>query len=225
MTQDTGNTPKTPPSSQFSTPKKSAHFESSTPEHGSILAGVPVNVVIDFNFDVAKLSSISISRAGKEYGVGETSIDTNRLSMRRKMKPDADEGIYDVNYKACWPDGSCHDGNFQFAIVGSQLKAYQDILGKKEVTIQLSGIAFKPEYLRLTRGTKVTWVNNDSVEHYINTDAHPAHTYVPAMNSKALKKGDSYSYTFDQAGIYPYHCSAHASTMVGAIFVDNPLSN
>src|SRR3990167_1793893 len=37
----------------FSNPKKSAHYESNTPEHGSTLAGVPINVVINFNFDLA----------------------------------------------------------------------------------------------------------------------------------------------------------------------------
>src|SRR3989344_9474606 len=58
--------------SQFQNPKKSAHYESNTPAHGATLAGVPINVVIDFNFDLAKPSAIQIFHDGTEYGTGET---------------------------------------------------------------------------------------------------------------------------------------------------------
>src|SRR3990170_5961683 len=103
-------------SASFSNPKKSAHYESNTPEHGAILAGVPINVVIDFNFDLAKESQIQILMDGKDFGVGETTIDDNGLAMRRKVDDSAPDGIYTVTYKACWADGSCHDGQFQFKI-------------------------------------------------------------------------------------------------------------
>lgn len=71
----------------FQNPKKSAHYESNTPSHGTVLAGVPINVAISFNFDLAGNSSISIMKDGKEYGVGDTQIDENKLAMRRKMNP------------------------------------------------------------------------------------------------------------------------------------------
>src|SRR3989344_5620718 len=73
----------------FENPKKSAHFESNTPAHGMVLAGIPINVVIDFNFDLAKPSSIKIEMDGKDLGVGETVVDENKLAMRRKMVPDS----------------------------------------------------------------------------------------------------------------------------------------
>ena len=59
----------------FQNPKKSAHYESNTPAHGSTLAGVPVNVIINFNFDLAKPSEIKILMAGDDYGIGETIIN------------------------------------------------------------------------------------------------------------------------------------------------------
>ena len=207
-------------SSSFTDPKKSAHYESNTPAHGSTLSGVPVNVVIDFNFDLAAPSEIKIESNGKDYGVGETEIDTNKLSMRISMDSSAPDGIYTVNYNACWPDGSCHDGYFQFAIDRSLQSNFEDMTGQKEVTIKLSNIMFDPKDIKISKGTKVTWVNDESIEHYVNTDSHPAHTYYLEQNSKALGKGDSYSLTFDTAGIYPYHCSAHADTMIGSILVE-----
>lgn len=96
--------------------KKSAHYVSNTPAHGSVLASVPENVSINFNFDLGTGSSISIKTGNREYGSGATIIESNKLVMRRSMDPNAPDGLYTVSYNACWPDGSCHDGHFQFTI-------------------------------------------------------------------------------------------------------------
>ena len=204
----------------FANPKKSAHYESNTPAHGAVLAGVPINVVIDFNFDLAKLSAIQILKDDVDYGVSDTVIDANKLSMRRNMMVDAPDGLYTANYNACWPDGSCHDGYFQFAIDRSKFQNYDDMTGKKDVVIKLSQIKFVPQNIKVSKGTKVIWINDDSVEHYVNTDSHPAHTYYPQQNSKVLKKRESFSLTFDKVGLYPYHCSAHAVSMVASLLVE-----
>lgn len=204
----------------FASPKKSAHYESNTPTHGAILAAVPINVVLDFNFDLAKPSEIKIEKDGKDYGIGETEIDINKLAMRRDMDSSAPDGFFTVSYLACWPDGSCHDGNFQFAIDRASTSSFEDMTGQKEVSIKLSQIQFMPMNLKISKGTRVTWMNDDEIEHYINTDSHPAHTYYPDQNSKALRKGDTYSLTFNNPGIYPYHCSAHAESMIGSIIVE-----
>lgn len=205
---------------QLSTPKKSAHYESNTPSHGDVLAGVPINVVINFNFDLDSTSSISITKDGVEYSYDELIIDPNKLSMRIKMDPNAPDGLYTVKYNSCWPDKSCHDGSFQFKIDRSQTNNYENMTGKKEVSISLKDIAINPKNVKISKGTKITWVNNDTAEHYVNTDSHPAHTYILDMNSKILGQGESYSYTFTEAGIYPYHCSAHADSMIGSILVE-----
>lgn len=213
-------TPVASPGVQFATPKKSAHFESSTPAHGSTLAAPSVNVVIDFNFDLAAKSSISITSGGKEYGTGTTTIDANKLAMRRTMDFASPDGLYTVTYEACWPDGSCHDGQFQFAIDRTGASGSLDLRGKSAVSVDLTDLAFAPATIRISKGTNVTWKNSDAVEHYVNTDAHPSHTYYPAQNSKLLKTGETYSLVFNTPGAYPYHCSAHADSMLGTILVE-----
>ncbi len=100
----------------FSIPKKSAHYVSNTPEHGSILMAVPSEVVINFNFDLSNISTISVKKDDKEYGVGAISFSADNLTMRRAVAADAGSGQYKVNYNACWPDGSCHDGHFEFGV-------------------------------------------------------------------------------------------------------------
>ncbi len=204
----------------FVNPKKGAHFESSTPSHGATLAASPAGIVIDFNFDLASNSTIKIEKDGRDYGTGSTTIDNNKLAMRRGMAADASDGLYTVNYNGCWPDRSCHDGHFQFAVNRQLLSGYQDLRSEKDVTIHLSQTKFQPMNIRLSKNTKVTWVNDDSVEHYVNTDSHPAHTHTLGLNSRALAKGSSFAFTFANAGAYPYHCSAHASQMTGSIVVE-----
>lgn len=205
---------------QFSNPKKSAHYEGNTPEHGATLAGVPLNVVIDFNFDLAQGSKIEIVMGRKDYGIGETVVDKNKLAMRRKMDASSPDGLYTVSYKACWADGTCHDGQFQFKIDRSLANGFVDMTGQKEVTINLQNTAFSPARVKISKGTKVTWRNLDGVVHTVNTDSHPGHTYYLNQNSENLSKGDSYSVTFSDAGVYPYHCTPHASIMRGQILVE-----
>lgn len=203
----------------FANPKKGAHFESSTPAHASSLAAVPVDVVIDFNFDLADNSTIKIIRNGQDYGTGNTIIDSNKLAMRRQMDQSAPDGVYTVKYNGCWPDRTCHDGHFQFAIDSQLLNSYDDLRGQSSITIKMSNIKFQPMNIIVSSGTNVTWVNDDAEEHYVNTDSHPAHTHVPSLNSQSLAQGQSYSFTFTATGAYPYHCSAHAADMAGNIVV------
>jgi plastocyanin len=204
----------------FSNPKKSAHYESNTPAHGSVLASSPINIVIDFNFDLISKSSISITDTNNvEYGVGDILVDDNKLALRREVATLPD-GLYTVNYSACWPDGSCHKGYFQFAVDHSLIENYTDMRNQDEVVIRMSDISFTPKDIRVSSGTHITWINDDDLTHYVNTDAHPSHTYHLAHNSKALAKGEEFSIVFDKAGIYPYHCSAHAHSMIGSIVVE-----
>ncbi len=205
---------------EFSTPKKSAHYESNAPTHGSVLPVVPVNVVIDFNFDLAPPSSIEILKDGKNYGIGTAVIDSNKLSVRIPMEQGAPDGLYTVNYQACWPDRSCHEGHFQFVIDRTQLINFLDLRGMSEVNVIMSGLSFTPQNIRISKGTKVVWKNNDEVEHFVNTDSHPSHTYFVPQNSRSMKKGDTYSTVFETSGLYPYHCSAHADIMPGTIVVE-----
>lgn len=221
----TTGTSTAPPSAsplafEFETPKKSAHYESNTPAHESILATAPINVVIDFNFDLAPPSTISVTQDGREYGTGETIIDDSKLAMRRDLDPAAPDGLYTVTYNACWPDGSCHDGYFQFAVDSSLTAEFTDMTGQPLVNVEMASIAFQPQKVIVDAGTTVTWTNREAgVEHFVNTDSHPAHTYFPAQNSQGLMPGESFAVTFATPGSYPYHCSAHAGAMKGEIVV------
>lgn len=100
----------------FGLPKKSAHYVSNTPAHAEILTSSAKEIVIRFNFDLTSISTISIMKDNIEYGSDETKVSVDQQSLTRALKNDLPNGVYTVSYTACWPDGSCHDGHFQFGI-------------------------------------------------------------------------------------------------------------
>lgn len=79
--------------------------------------------------------------------------------------------------------------------------------------IIISGLSFNPNSLTVAPGTTVTWINNESVTHTVTSDS-------TTFDSGNMVKGDEFSFTFTNAGVYPYHCKYHP-TMTGKIIVTN----
>lgn len=79
-------------------------------------------------------------------------------------------------------------------------------------SVTISNFAYSPAKITVKKGTKVTWTNNDSVEHNVIGDD------LKELNGPLLKKGESYSYTFDQVGEFSYYCGPHPY-MKGTVIV------
>lgn len=206
---------------EFDDPVKTPHYVDNVPAHASIIPAVPINVVINFDFDIISASEIKITGGdGQLYNSGDTLIDNNRLGMRIEMKPESPDGTYIVEYSACWPDGSCHEGMFQFAIDRSLRAGFTDLKGQQEIIIDMQNLMFDPQDIIINKGTTLKWINRETVEHYVNTDPHPGHNYFPDQNSTAITKDEIFSLIFDFPGYYPYHCSAHPETMKAVIIVE-----
>ncbi len=62
--------------------------------------------------------------------------------------------------------------------------------------------SFAPATITVKKGTTVTWTNEDIAKHTVTGDQG-------GPSSEFFGKGQSYSYTFDKAGTYPYHCEPH----------------
>ncbi len=92
------------------------HFVESNPKHGEVLNKVPEKVELDFNFTLHELSSITVEKDGTPVEVGETVLGDKKLKMTAMLPMTAGDGLYLVKYKACWPDQSCHNGQFAFQV-------------------------------------------------------------------------------------------------------------
>lgn len=80
------------------------------------------------------------------------------------------------------------------------------------VDVSLKGFAFAPKEISVKVGTTIVWTNNDSVEHNVTSDTG-------VFSSGAMAPGDTFKFTFTQAGTYPYSCSIHVPNMVGTVTV------
>jgi plastocyanin len=75
---------------------------------------------------------------------------------------------------------------------------------------------FYPSTLTVSKGTTVTWVNMDMVQHTVTSGSEQAPTGL--FDSHELSHMQSFSYTFSTPGTYTYFCDVH-SGMTGTIIV------
>lgn len=95
---------------------KTPHFVSSEPANNAVLTTPPSEVKINFNFDLVANSKISVLANGSDVTTAQgTKIGSDKLSMITLINP-VQSANYKVNYTACWPDGSCHEGSFGFTV-------------------------------------------------------------------------------------------------------------
>ena len=67
---------------------------------------------------------------------------------------------------------------------------------------------YLPLNLQIPVGTTVTWVNEDSVPHNIQS-LDESGSVTDVFNSPPLNTGDRFEFTFEESGVYNYYCSFH----------------
>ena len=78
--------------------------------------------------------------------------------------------------------------------------------------VSIQNFAFNQKSITIKKGDTVIWTNKDSVSHTVTGD-----TGGPASGS--LNNNGTYSFTFNNTGIFNYHCTPHPS-MTGIVVVD-----
>jgi plastocyanin len=77
--------------------------------------------------------------------------------------------------------------------------------------VEIANFAFAPGSRSVKVGDSVKWTNQDGATHTVTADDG-------AFDSGNLANGKSFSFTFDQAGTFAYHCNIHQS-MTGKVTV------
>ncbi len=94
-------------------------------------------------------------------------------------------------------------------LVSSPTATTEGGTGATQVT--MAGFAFDPATVTIGVGETVTWVNEDAARHNVVADNGE-------FSSDLFGQGESFSFTFQAPGTYPYHCSVHPS-MTGTVIV------
>jgi len=86
------------------------------------------------------------------------------------------------------------------------------------VAVTIQNFAFSPPSVTVPKGTTVTWTNQDGAPHTIVNDATSTIALGKLFSSNSLGMGQTFSFTFNDAGTYAYHCGIHTS-MHGTVTV------
>jgi len=104
--------------------------------------------------------------------------------------------------------------------------------GGSEFFVQITAEGFAPKSLTIAAGDTVTWVNQGSGPNWPASAMHPTHTLYPGSDINksgtseqaqifdachGLPTGQSYSFTFNEAGSWNYHDhlnTAHFGTII-----------
>ena len=84
--------------------------------------------------------------------------------------------------------------------------------GAGEVKVSIDNFSFTPKDLTVAVGSRVTWMNHDDVPHTVTSEDKK-------FASKALDTDDLFSFTFSDAGAFPYFCKIHPR-MTGTVTVN-----
>jgi plastocyanin len=79
--------------------------------------------------------------------------------------------------------------------------------------VSLMNFSFYPRNITVTKGTTVTWTNQDPASHDVTGLGN-----LSDLKSPTLKQKDIYSYTFNSPGTYNYHSNI-SSGMAGTVVV------
>lgn len=92
---------------------------------------------------------------------------------------------------------------------------------KAEKIIYIDDTIYTPSDIEIKRCTKVTFINNDTVDHWPASDLHPTHGIYPEFDpKKEIKPGQSWSFVFNKAGPWKFHDHLYP-TIYGTITVQN----
>jgi plastocyanin len=77
--------------------------------------------------------------------------------------------------------------------------------------VKIDNFSFGPQSISVSPRTKVTWTNHDDIPHtVVSTEG--------VFKSRVLDTDESFSFTFEKPGVYPYFCSVHPK-MTGQVVV------
>lgn len=78
------------------------------------------------------------------------------------------------------------------------------IEGAMALELTIKNMAFSKVDMVISTGSTVSWTNVDNVPHSIISDSGNE------LSSAVLQNGDVFKHTFNQNGVYSYHCGVHS---------------
>ena len=79
--------------------------------------------------------------------------------------------------------------------------------GGEAASVVINNFKFVPAELKVKKGTTVTWRNEDTAAHTVESSTADN----KVLKSEQLDPDDTFTFTFDETGEFPYLCGLHRS--------------
>jgi plastocyanin len=109
-------------------------------------------------------------------------------------------------------------------VIGASAIASRQTAAQQPGAVSLHDNFFDPTTIDVAAGTTIVWDNAGQGGHTVTSDGG---TFDSGQEkTQWLSPGQTFSFTFPQAGTYPYHCALHGAAggigMSGTVVVENP---
>ena len=94
----------------------------------------------------------------------------------------------------------------------------KQVAGTNEIRVSITDEGFSPSTITVTKDTKVVWVNDTAAPHKVGANPYPDASSLPGLKSDVIAPGESYGYTFKDAGTFNY-ADYTAPTVGGSVQV------
>lgn len=89
----------------------------------------------------------------------------------------------------------------------------EPMTSSEPVEVEIEDFLYEPASLTVKVGTTVTWTNKDNVRHTVTSDTG-------VFDSGLFGKDASFSFTFTEAGVFPYLCTPHPYMVASVTVVE-----
>ena len=190
---------------------KSEHFVNSYPQHKQFLVTSPPSIVVNFDKEPASAkATIAINKKSNAVKVEKTGKSI------RFYQPDGtvEEGIYLVQYQACFGSNDCSDGQFSYNIDSSRGSGLANHTKKQLVEITIDQNLTSLPNILIDKKTSVKWINQTAGTIEIRSAPKNFNNAYPALNSGEIKKGESFIVEFNTHGEYLWYLSSNPEIQV-----------
>ena len=105
------------------------------------------------------------------------------------------------------PENVAQTATLPASVVDAQKAAvaqYSPAAESSAIAVDIKNYTFSPASITVSPGDTVTWTNEDTAPHTVTVTSGPV-----MFASPTLQQGQTFSYTFTQAGTYSYYCAVH----------------
>lgn len=96
----------------------------------------------------------------------------------------------------------------------------EEAMMEEKSVVKITSSGFSPKNITIKVGGSVSWENEDSEDHAVNSAVHPTHTLFPILNQVGLIKPEgTKSLKFTSAGTFKYHDHLNPS-LIGTVTVE-----